>query len=591
MVSNKLVRWGLCLAAVWMLTGCKTGDVTDIANPGEESPSEEEVADDSSADIVKVASAQSASAFLSRATFGPRMEEIDALVKAGNYNQWLESQFAKKPSYHLAWAKNRLKGVSRKGYLRDNPEDWREYSSQMDDVQRDAWWDIVVNGQDQLRQRVAFALSEIMVISRIGVLETSPDSRMSYYDLLVKNAFENFETLLQEVTYHPAMGRYLTYLGNAKADPEEGNHPDENFAREVMQLFTIGLYELNLDGSQKLDAQGKPIPTYSLQDVEQMAKVFTGLTDQNGAFFSGDGDSSHESRTKPMIPHEEYHDTSEKIIMGHTLPAGRDTRTDIDDALNLLFNHPNTGPFISRQLIQRLVTSNPSPGYIRRVASAFNDNGEGVRGDMKAVIQAILLDREALEGATTRPQVFGKAREPLLFVSHLFRAFHARNEENILTQGSYRLYRYNSYNFNGTGYTKQEGPLESLTVFSHFTPDDAPYRLKKEGLVAPEFEVFGTHGVHQQLLGLINKDGFIYRTFDITAELKLNAEIALARAGKHDELLDRLDILLVGGGMSQVTRNTIADYIEQQQDLLSDEERVRHVISLVMASPDYAIQR
>jgi len=518
------------------------------------------------------------------------MEDINELVKLGNYNQWLDAQFAEQPGYHVAWAEQHLKGVNGTGDLKDNPEDWRRYSDALSYMQRDAWWDIVVNGRDQLRQRVAFALSEMMVISKFGPLINFPDARMSYYDLLVKNAFGNFETLLREVTYHPAMGRYLSYLGNAKADAAKGSHPDENYAREVMQLFTIGLYQLNPDGSRKLDAQGKPLPTYNQKDVEQMARVFTGLTDQNDFFFAGDGDSTHKSRTEPMIPYEEYHDTGEKVVMGHVIPAGGDTRTDINLALNILFNHPNTGPFIARRMIQRLVTSNPSPEYVGRVAAAFNDNGEGVRGDLKAVVKAVLLDEEALNGATTNPAAFGKVREPLLFVSHLLRAFHAQKADNTLYLEDQPLYRYSSYGFNGTGYTKQEGPLESLTVFNHFTPEDAPYSLKKEGLVAPEFEVFGTDGVHQQLLGLINKDGFIYETHEVTAELQLDAETALMEAGKYDELLDRLNTLLLGGGMSSITRNAIKDYIERQTNIPS-KKLVRYVISLVMASPDYAVQR
>ena len=578
---SKWVHYALWFGMVWMLAGCGTEDVTDILEPDKNNPVP---------DTVEVSSAQAASAFLSRATFGARMEDINGLVKSGNYNQWLDAQFTEQPGYHAAWAEQHLKGVNGTGDLKDNPEDWRRYSDALSYMQRDAWWDIVVNGRDQLRQRVAFALSEMMVISKFGPLINFPDARMSYYDLLVKNAFGNFETLLREVTYHPAMGRYLSYLGNAKADAAKGSHPDENYAREVMQLFTIGLYQLNPDGSRKLDAQGKPLPTYNQKDVEQMARVFTGLTDQNDFFFAGDGGSTHKSRTEPMIPYEEYHDTGEKVIMGHTIPAGGDTRTDINLALNILFNHPNTGPFIARQMIQRLVTSNPSPEYIGRVAAAFNDNGEGVRGDLKAVVKAVLLDEEALNGATTNPATFGKVREPLLFVSHLFRAFHAQKADNTLYLGDQPLYRYASYGFNGTGYTKQEGPLESLTVFNHFTPEDAPYSLKKEGLVAPEFEVFGTDGVHQQLLGLINKDGFIYETHEVTAELQLDAETALMEAGKYDELLDRLNTLLLGGGMSAITRNAIKGYIEQQENIPSD-KRVRYVISLVMASPDYAVQR
>ena len=411
----------------------------------------------------------------------------------------------------------------------------------------------MVNGEDQLRQRVAFALSEIMVVSRFGPLINEPDGRMSYYDVLVKNAFANFETLLQEVTYHPAMGKYLSYMDNTKSDPENGNHPDENYAREVMQLFTIGLYQLNLDGSKKIDAQGKSVPTYTQTDVEEMAKVFTGLTDQNGYFGVGRG-TTHKSRTEPMIAYEQYHDTSDKVILGHTI-SGEDTKTDINQALKILFNHPNTGPFIAKRLIQRLVTSNPSSEYIERVALAFNDNGKGVRGDMKAVIKTILLAPEAFNGDI---ETFGKVREPLLMLSHLFRAFHAQNDVNILYQGSKALYQYNAYHFHGTGYTEQEAPLEALTVFNYFTPDNAPYSLKKEGLVAPEFEVF-SKGLHQLLMGLINKDGFVYRTYKITAELQLSTEKSLLEAKKYDQLLDQLDTLLVAGKMSDNTKNAIKD--------------------------------
>ncbi len=532
-----------------------------------------------------------ASAFLSRATFGARMEDIEALMKLGSYDRWIEKQFKEPPSFHISWAEEKLKGIDGIGDLKDNPEDWRRYSDALGHMQRDAWWDIVVNGKDQLRQRVAFALSEIFVVSRYGPLVNSPDTRMSYYDTLVKNAFGNFETLLREITYHPAMGRYLSYLGNAKSNPETGSHPDENYAREVMQLFTIGLYQLNRNGSHKLDDKGNPIPTYTQKDVEQLARVFTGLSDQNGFFFPGEGDSTHHSRTRPMIPYEEYHDTGEKKIMDLTIPAGGSTRADIDMALEYLANHPNTGPFIARRLIQRLVTSNPSPEYIERVADAFADNGRGERGDMKAVIRAVLLDEEALEGSHANPATFGKVREPLLFVSHLLRAFHAKKSENILYQGEQALYRYASYGFNGTGYTRQEGPLEALTVFNYFSPDNAPYILKKEGLVAPEFELFGTAGIHEQLAGLINRDTFIYETHGVTAELQLDAETRLLESGKEEELLNRLDVLLSSGNLSTSTRRAILDYMERYKAMLPADTLVRHAITLVMTSPDYAVQR
>ncbi len=569
---NKVTLQWLFIGLVLLFAGC--GGVEEPPADNEPPP-----------DQIDVSSTSEVSAFLSRATFGATTAAINELMEQGSYTQWIDEQFVKMPSYHIDWANTHAIGVGDTGDLRDNPEDWRAHSDFLAYLQRDAWWDIAVNGQDQLRQRVALALSEIMVISKFGPLINEPDARMSYYDVLVKNAFANFETLLQEVSYHPSMGKYLSYLGNAKADPAKGSRPDENYAREVMQLFTIGLYQLNLDGSKKLDTSGNPLPTYSQIDVEEMAKVFTGLTDQNNFFFAGDGGSSHLSKTQPMIADEQFHDRSEKIIMGQVIAAGGDTVSDINQGLNILFNHPNTGPFIAFRLIQRLVTSNPSPAYIERVATAFNDNGSGVRGDMKAVIKAILLDTEAINGLETDQLVFGKIREPLLFITHLFRAFQAQNDVNTL-EG---LYRYSSYNFHGTGYTMQEAPLEAFTVFNYFTPDDAPYSLKQEGLLAPEFKVFGG-GLHHLLMGLIHKDGFIYGTYDLTAELQLDAEKAFLQAGDYDELLDHLDTLLVGGGMSVNLKDAIKEYIQENETIETD-DLVRHVIGLVMISPDYAVQR
>ncbi len=531
-----------------------------------------------------------ASAFLSRATFGANQEAIDKLMQMGNYHIWLDDQFRKKPSYHIAWAHSHAKGVNGIGDLKDNPEDWKKYSDALGYLQRDAWWDIAVNGEDQLRQRVAFALSEILVISRNGPLLTYPDARISYYDVLVRDAFGNFEKLLQDVTYHPAMGKYLSYLGNAKADPSVGSHPDENYAREVMQLFTIGLYELNLDGTKKLK-NGKPIPTYTQKDIRQMAKVFTGLSDDNGEFASEASFESFHARTSPMVAFEAYHDKGEKRILHskQIISSGGDTKTDINRALHLLFMHPNTAPFISRQLIQRLVTSNPSAQYVERVAKVFVDNGNGVRGDLKSVIKAILLDPEALRGAH-EPTLFGKFREPLLYVTHLFRAFHAQNGLHILNQEDTKLYQYRSFNFNGTGMTKQEGPLEALTVFNYFTPDDAPYALKKQGIVAPELELYGKQGIDDVLMGLIMKNGFIYQLYHITAELQLDKEIALVHAKKYDALLDRLDLLLSAGNLSATTKNAIKKYMQSHADI-GDEKLVRFVIGLVITSPDYALQR
>ena len=544
----------------------------------------------------KVASTADASAFLSRATFGPSRESINELLAMGSYESWLQEQFTLPPSLHLEWAENNIHGINGTGDIKDHPEDWKRYSDTLSYAQRDIWWHLATQAKDQLRQRVALAWSEILVTSvNNGVLATQPDARISYYDLLVRDAFVNFEQLLHDVTYHPTMGKYLSYLGNAKAGTTPGSHPDENYAREVMQLFTIGLYELNPDGTQVLDNQGNPVPTYSQEDVREMARVFTGLTDQNGFFFPGDGDTTHFARTQPMIAVEEYHDAGPKHILGQDIPGG-DTATDITAALHILFEHPNTGPFICKQLIQRLVTSNPSPEYVARVSKVFNDNGKGVRGDMQAVISAILLDEEALRGAELFPRRFGKFREPLLFVTHLFRAFHARDETKILRlYDDGPAYAYPSYHFHGTGLTRQEAPLEALTVFNYFTPFDAPYSLKQQGLVAPELEVYGKQGIDDLLMGIITKNSFVYQTYDLAAELQLQRETAWIARREHDRLLDELDLLLTAGRLSESSRSAIRAYLAQQESKtdrrISNEQLARYVIGLMMTSPDYALQR
>ncbi len=522
-----------------------------------------------------------AAAFLARATFGPTMAEIDSLARSGDYNQWLEHQFTVPPSYHLAWMRNRLPGIA-----------WKTYSDLVHITKKDAWWDIAVHGNDQLRQRVAFALSEIMVVSQFGPLSNSPDGLASYYDLLVKNAFGNFRTLLEDITLSPMMGRYLSYLGNAKADPAIGNHPDENYAREVMQLFTIGLYRLNQDGTTINDDQGNPLPTYNQDDVREMARVFTGWSDDNGFFFAGDGSASHHARISPMTSFSEYHDTGGKDILGHTFVAGRTAEQDLAQALDMLFHHPNVGPFIGRRLIQRLVTSNPSPAYISRVAAAFNNNGHGVRGDMKAVVRAILLDPEAINGLENSAQTFGKVREPLLAISNLWRAFNAQNGqcERRGEDEHSPVYHYNCFHFEAaTSFLQQNAAQESLTVFNYFTPDDGPADLKAHGLVAPERTVLGIDGLHHVLMSFA-LETYTYETYHVLAHLDVSTEKYLLNSGDYDGLLDRLNILLLAGRMTPGMRRVLLDFINSNgatdKDFLA-----RNLIALVMTSAQYAVQR
>ncbi len=521
-----------------------------------------------------------ASAFLARATFGPRMEDIEVLAATGNYAQWVENQFSLTPSSHYEWISTRLPGIA-----------WTEMPDVVETAWRDSFWEIAVNGEDQLRQRVAFALSEIFVVSMNGPLITKHDGLVVYYDMLASNAFGNFRDLLGDVSRSPMMGEYLSYLGNARADPAKGNHPDENYARELMQLFSIGLYQLNADGSLKKDANGLPIPTYDQQDIQELARVFTGWTDDDGGFFPGEGEITHHARISPMVVVAEYHDTGKKAlshVLGVDVPAGQTAEKDLDLVLDRLFAHPNVGPFIGRRLIQRLVTSNPSPAYIARVTAAFDDNGSGVRGDMQAVIKAVLLDPEAMAGRLDNAATFGKVREPLLFITHLWRAFHAAN--GLHKRGRNDEYEYACFNFQYVrSFLQQNAPLEALTVFNWFTPDDGPSELANDGLVAPEMSVLGIDGLHHVMMSLVHQT-YTYEVHEMTASLDLSQEIALLQEGKLAELLERLDLLLMAGSMSPEMKQLLLDYLNEQHATPND-FLVRNVISLVVTSSEYAVQR
>ena len=453
---------------------------------------------------------------------------------------------------------------------------------------RYAWWDNVIDGNDQLRQRIAFALSEIFVVSDIPlILRRSQFGVADFYDTLIQHSFGNYRNLLRDVSLHPVMGLYLSHIRNEKAVPGNNIRPDENYAREIMQLFTIGVHQLNLDGTVKKDGAGKAIPTYGQAEVQNFAKVFTGW---NFANFGWNKYYGGAVRTLPMEANEAYHDTGEKILLNTTLPAGQLARPDLEMALNDLFNHPNVGPFISKQLIQRLITSNPTPEYVARVATIFNNNGLDVRGDMKAVIKAILMDPEARTGHTTVAN-FGKLREPLLRISHLWRTFNASKTDN-----SYFSWQIppglSVYNALGLHTISQE-VLNSPSVFNFFQTNYSPVGpVREANLVAPEFQ-------------LATENSIINTTNTINAYIQtpkpnnprhsyLNLESETAMAADIDSLLSHLNIVLMSGNMTEalytiihnhLTNGNFADGIEGQ------DAKVRDAISLIVNSPEYLIQK
>ncbi len=487
------------------------------------------------------------------------------------------------------------------------PETRAIFESAPEDERPNPWyfrrplWKLWVTGEDQLRLRVALALSEIFVISdKPAKLKRAPVGIANYYDMLQRNAFGNFRDLLMDVTLHPVMGFYLSHAGNQKSNPEKNLFPDENYAREVMQLFSIGLYELNPDGSRKVDEEGEYIPTYTNYEITEFAKVFTGIV------YDWSDDPYFNSREpifenvvrrqkmfdKPMVLVDEEHEPGTKdLLNAYTTPADQATQEDLNDAIDNLFNHPNTGPFICRLLIQRLVKSNPSPGYIEDVASVFADNGSGVRGDMAAVIKAIYLHSEARNSYMVKLTGQGKLREPYLSYVKLFRVFNAADASG-------------KYHYDDRRDVKALGQqfLSSPSVFNFFLPDFQPIgKIADRGLVAPEFEIVNSQSVVEQINiwhrmlnsrtilpnNLLNND-----RLDLT-QWSFDWADELALADDPVALVDRVDLLLTGHTLTPGTRQIIIEAISGIGTNRSNykRERVEMAIYLILLSPDFVVQK
>ncbi len=498
-----------------------------------------------------------ASRFLSQASLGANWEEIQRTAHLG-FESWLEEQFERPIGYHQPLLDLRTQA---------GLETTREH-------RRWSWWEQVMEGPDPLRQRVALALSELFVVSddldRIG---DNPQGLANYYDMLLDNAFGNYRDLLVDVTTHPIMGVYLSHLRNERSS--SGRFPDENYAREVMQLFSIGLFELQPDGSFVLDGSGEPIPTYDIQDITEFAKIFTGLSfdspDRN--FYEG-----REIWTEPMRMYQEFHEPGPKFLLrGKYVPPGQTGMRDIQDAIDNLFEHPNTGPFVARRLIQRLISSNPSPAYLERVSAVFADNGSGMRGDMKAVITAILLDQEARDWPVESDIGQGMLRESFLRRVHLARAFDASNLAFSFPISDW-----------GAPDTFSQRPMSSPTVFNFFLPDYQPAgEIADADLVAPEFQIItavttisSANALQTQVEGVMNYDS------DDLLEVRLDMTDEIAIAADVRALLDRLDLILMYGNMSSPMRQILVHALGQLDDPV---ERVEMAVHLISISPEYCV--
>lgn len=531
------------------------------------------------------------SRFLAQATFGTKRDYIETVAQ-GTFEDWIDNQFEiNSPSIgeqtQIIYDQALNMFIANGG----DPEDYfGPYSLHF----QYAWWQANINNEDLLRQRIALALSEIFVISWNSNIADYGVGLGDYYDVLKDNAFGNFRDLLLDITLHPMMGGYLSHYNNPRSFPDQNIHPDENYAREIMQLFSIGLHELNQDGTYQLDENGDRIPTYDNDDIKEFAKIFTGLgaaevmenpwgvTAEFGVEFY------FAKKDIPLTMYEAWHQPGQKhLLNGLTVPSGQSGMQDINAAIDNLFNHQNVAPFIALRLIQQLVKSNPSPNYISRVSQAFN-NTNGVRGDMKAVIKAILLDEEARNCSWINNPSSGKLIEPMLRYFNVTRQVDLDNDTGIYWNTGWAFFEA----------TKQL-PLGAPHVFNFYPPDYVPNNeFAAENLLGPEFKIHNS----ASSLAYINEVNFwtfpeyvpVLNTWDLGIEdTPLDYESLKYYAKDSEVLVNELDKIFTRGQLSNETKQIIVEAVDP---LIGDNEsvdfmhyRVKMALYLILISPDYAI--
>lgn len=549
--------------------------------------------------------------FLSRATFGPTKDEIAELaarvLEVGDkkaFGQWIDDQFSMPPTYHHPLAKQMIlddgyadfleQGVTRAGRYRHYP-----------------WWNAALTAPDQLRQRMAWALSQIFVINQspAGFGNRRNDASgepqylgiVDYYDMLIENSFGNYRDLLEDVTLHPIMGVFLSHVRNPKGDPATGQFPDENYAREVEQLLSIGLYELKISGEIKTNSSGEPIDAYDNNDIRNFARVFTGLNYAGGRSFERTGINYHD----PMVMFEDYHDTgSKRLHRGAVLPPGQPGMKDISDALDNLFHHSNVAPFISRLLIQRFVKSNPTKRYIKSVARAFEG---GERGNFRAVLRAILLHPEAMKSLKyrhlkkpwrlkikTRGTEASRMQEPVLRYTAFLRAF-----DPVSNHPTGRILIPDMY-----GFLHQE-VFRAPHVFNFYLPNHRAAgpvqsyvpstKIPNGTLYTPEFELFDSvtaNRIANRFRSDVIDAAANFRGLDANGvvfdyEILLDFSEEEALAANPASLMNHLDLLLCQGTMNDKARAKVTKIVASETD--NPTARARGAILSLLTSPDCAI--
>ncbi len=580
-VQRRVWRVAVAAALAAALAACSGGGGGDDSDPfdggaGGGGPQSHSVTLDTPADATR---------FLKQASFGGTQTDIANLTNT-EATSWLTRQFSLPTvSYVPLMLEQQRRGV--------------EYCCR---DQTFLFWDNIITADDQLRQRMVFALSQIVVAS--DFTSYNQPLRVAYYmDILGEHAFGNYRDLLEAVTYSPLMANYLTYLNNRKGSPASGRMPDENYAREIMQLFTIGLVELNMDGTPRT-AGGQPVETYDNDDVVGLARVFTGLG------YKSDEDAFRDRRRRdadaeyrPLQIYPEFHSDLEKAFLDTVIPPGTDAATSIDMALDALFNHPNVAPFISRQLIQRFTSSNPPPAYVQRVAEAFQTGryvapngvrfGTGERGDLEATLAAVLLDEVAFTPAAQQSDEHGKVREPVLRFIHWARAF----EVSAVSSAN----QHDLYTTSDATAKLAQHPFRAPSVFNFYRPGYvAPgTETGERGLTAPELQIVNessaigyTNFMMRYVYGQsarVNRD---FATFvpDYTEEIAL--------ADDPQTLVEHLDVLLTSGRMTDGTKEQIVATVSELRLRVGTEnedrdrrDRAQLAVLMAVTAPAYTILR
>lgn len=500
-----------------------------------------------------------ASRFMSQSSMGATKADISA-IKANGYDAWLTTQFATaRATSHWDWMVSQSFNVTANmnGETGFNPTVWRQ----------------AISAQDTLRQRVGLSLLDFLVVGISG-LNTSWRQFVAagYLDILLDNAFGNFRTLIEKISLSAGMGTYLTFLNNRKANTATGSQPDENYARELMQLFTIGLYKLNPDGSQQT-ANGKPIESYTPDDIAGLARVFTGFV------LDSSDNTTPDRMRRPLVQNAANHELGVKTFLGTTIPANTDGMASLKIALDTIFAHPNVAPFVGKQLIQRLVTSNPSLAYVARISAVFENNGSGVKGDLRAVVRAILLDDEARNDANVTNPSFGKLREPVVRLTNWARAFGVTSATEAWNFGD------TSSTTNRLGQSIGRAP----SVFNYFRPGYVPPNtsIATSGFVAPEFQITNEPSV----IAYVNYMQTLIQSG--ASDARGNYTDILTKAADSQALVDELNLIFTANQLSAATITTIKGAIDSIifTGTNGPINRVYIAILLVMASPEYVTQK